>query len=242
MKKTLIYSLSLAIFLLVGCRDESLNPNKPWEPGVHGLGSFVKVTNPTYLANIAAKKTDAEKATEQYLSLKKDYADYFTKADQTNQKIDFKVRWVSLDNQLTVNKIDIFVEMQESYTDPDGNPKTVSLGKKVIKSISSVTGNRQWNNFSITPDEIYNLFKDATVKYDKVNAVKVFENPARPRPAGARLQAAKTGASADVIKVTWALTTTSGLVFSVWNEDSICLDPTPPSEANANCRLTLDVR
>jgi NAD(P)-dependent dehydrogenase (short-subunit alcohol dehydrogenase family) len=94
----------------------------------------------------------------------------------------------------------------------------------------------------VMPDEIYNLFKDATVKYDKVKDVKVFENPARPRPAGARLQAAKTGAAADVIKVTWALTTTSGLVFSVWNEDSICLDPTPPSEANANCRLTLDVR
>jgi len=242
MKKTLIYSLSLAVFLLVGCRDESLNPNKPWEPGVHALGSFVNVVSPTFLAAIAAKKTDAEKATEEYLSLKKDFANYFTRAGQSTQKIDFKIRWVSLDNQLTVNKIDIFVEMQESYTDPDGNPKVASLGNKVIKSISTVTANRQWNNFSITPDEIYALFKDATVKYDKVKDVKVFENPARPRPAGARLQGSATGAPSDRIKITWALTTTTGLVFKVWNEDSICLDPTPPSQANANCRLTLDVR
>ncbi|TAF99080.1 MAG: hypothetical protein EAZ44_10675 [Cytophagia bacterium] len=242
MKKTLIYSLSLAIFLLVGCRDESLNPNKAWEPGVHALGSFVKVTNLSFLANIAAKKTDAEKATEQYLSLKKDYADYFGRTDQANQKIDFKIRWVSLDNQLTVSKIDIFVEMQESYTDPDGNPKVASLGNKVVKSISTVAANRQWNTFSITPDEIYNLFKDATVKYNKTTDVKVFENPARPRPAGARLQGSRTGATADIIKVTWALTTSTGLVFKTWNEDSICNDPTPPSEANANCRLSLDVR
>lgn len=228
MKKVLIYSISLAVSLLVGCRDESLNPNKPWEPGVHGWGVFASIAEGKQ--GSGDKKNIADNAVN------------FPLTGQDNAKIDFKLRWVSLDNKLTVNKIDVYVEMIESYTDPDGNPKTASLGKKLVKTISPATGNRQWNAFSVAPNDIYTLFKDATVKYDKVTAVKVFENPARPRPAGARLAGAIKGAAADVFRLTWVLTTTDGLVFNVWNEDSICLDPTPVSEANANCRLNWTVK
>ena len=118
MKKILVYSLSLAIFLLVGCRDESLNPNKPYEPGVHGFGVFDGVAEAAK-ANIAAN------------------AKTFPLTGQDAAKIDFKIRWVSLDNQLTVSKIVVKVDMIESYTDPDGNPKTISLGSggKVVKII-----------------------------------------------------------------------------------------------------------
>ena len=150
---------------------------------------------------------------------------------------------------MTVSKIVVKVDMIESYTDSDGNPKTVSLGSggRIVKTIEAPAANRQWNMFSITPAEIYTLYKDATVKYDKVNAVKVFENSARPRPAGARLQgpqvvAGKTVANADAFVVTWELTTTDGSVFKVWNEESICLDPTPVSQANSNCRLNFSVK
>lgn len=230
MKKLFSITLSAAVMLLIGCRDESLNPNKPWEPGVHALGVFDGVAE-TGKANFAAN------------------AKNIAITNQDNSKVDLKIRWVSLDNILTVTKIVVKVDMIESYTDPDGNPKTVSLGNggKVIKTIDAPAANRQWNMFSITPAEVYNLYKDATVKYDKVNAVKVFENPARPRPAGARLQpaqvvAGKTVANADAFVVTWELTTTDGLVFKVWNEESICLDPTPVSQANSNCRLNFTVR
>ncbi|OIN58990.1 hypothetical protein [Arsenicibacter rosenii] len=235
MKKLFIYCLSAAISLLMSCRDESLDPNKAWEPGVHGFGVFDGISEGT--AGGTAKPNIAANAKN------------FPLTGQDAAKIDFKIRWVSLDNQLTVSKIALKVDMIESYTDPDGNPKTVSLGNggKVFKTIDAPTGNRQWNTFSLSPNEIYALFKDATVKYDKVNAVKVFENPARPRPAGARLQGAqvvngKTVANADAFVLTWELTTTSGLVFKVWNEDSICLDPTPVSQANANCRLNFTVK
>lgn len=225
MKKLVIYALSAAITLLMSCRDESLNPNKPYEPGVHGWGVFDGIAE-------AGKANTAANAIN------------FPLTGQDAAKIPLKIRWVSLDNKLTVSKIVIKVDMIESYTDPDGNPKTVSLGGggKVVKTIDSPAGNRQWNSFTITPAEIYNLYKDATVKYDKVNAVPVFNNPARPRPATARLQGAAPKAAADAFVVTWELTTSDGLVFKVWNEDSICLDPTPVSQANANCRLNFTVR
>ncbi|WP_097127644.1 hypothetical protein [Spirosoma fluviale] len=230
MKQLFLYSLTAAVMLLVGCQDESLNPNKPWEPAVHALGVFDGVAE-TGKANFATN------------------AKNFPLTGQDAAKIDFKIRWVSLDNKLAVSKIVVKVDMVESYTDPDGNPKTVSLGNggKVVKTIEAPAANRQWNAFSLSPAEIYALYKDATVKYDKVNAVKVFENPARPRPAGARLQGAqvvggKTVANADAFVVSWELTTTDGLVFKVWNEESICLDPTPVSQANSNCRLNFTVR
>lgn len=216
--------------LLVGCQDESLNPNKPWEPGVHALGVFDGVSE-VGKANFAAN------------------AKNFSLTGQDASKIDFKIRWVSLDNLLTVTKIVVKVDMIESYTDPDGNPKTVSLGNggKVAKTIEAPTANRQWNAFSLAPADIYAVYKDATVKYDKVNAVKVFENPTRPRPAGARLQGplvvdGKTIANADAFVVSWELTTSDGLVFKVWNEESICVDPTPVSQANSNCRLNFTVK
>lgn len=230
MKQLFTITLSVAVMLLVGCRDESLNPNKQWEPGVHALGVFSDVAEKDK-ANFAAN------------------AKTIPLTGQDASKIDFKIRWVSLDNKLTVNKIVVKIDMIESYTDPDGNPKTVSLGGggKVVKTIDTPTANRQWNNFSISPTEIYNLYKDATVKYDKLKDVKVFENPARPRPAGARLQGpqvvgGKTVANADAFVVTWELTTSDGLVFKIWNEDSICLDPTAVSQGNANCRLNFIVR
>lgn len=230
MKQLINFTLSAAIILLVGCRDESLNPNKPWESGVHALGVFDGVDE-VAKANFAAN------------------AKTFPLAGQDAAKIDFKIRWVTLDNVLTVSKIVVKIDMIESYTDPDGNPKTISLGSggKIVKTIDAPAANRQWNTFSISPTEVYNLYKDATVKYDKVNAVPVFANPARPRPAGARLQGpqvvgGKTVANADAFVITWELTTTDGSVFRVWNEDSICLDPTPVSQANSNCRLNFIVK
>ena len=228
MKKLFIYAFSAAISLLVGCRDESLSPNHPWESGVHALGVFDGIDE-------AAKANFATNAKT------------FPITGQDAAKIDFKIRWVTLDNVLTVSKIVIKVDMIESYTDADGNPKTASLGSRVAKTIDTPAANRQWNMFSLSPADVYTLFKDATVKYDKVTAVPVFANPARPRPAGARLQGpqivnGKTIANADAFVVTWELTTTDGLLFKVWNEESVCLDPTPVSQANSNCRLNFIVK
>lgn len=234
MKKLVIYCMSAAIALLMGCRDESLDPNKAWEPAVHGFGVFDGISEGT--AGGTAKPNIAANAVN------------FPVAGQSAAKIPFKIRWVSLDNKLTVSKITMKVDMIESYYDADGNPKTVSLGGggKVFKTIDAPTANRQWNSFTLSPDEVYTLFKDATVKYDKVNAVPVFNNPARPRPATARLRPSEVisgkTVNADAFVITWELTTTSGLVFKVWNEDSICLDPTPVSQANANCRLNFTVK
>jgi hypothetical protein len=218
MKKSVIYFMLLGLITLMSCRDESLNPVPTWNPAVHYFGVFDNGATTkngligNYGKNFPAANQDAPTAT-----------------------VPMKVRWVSLDNKLTVSKIDVYVEMIEYYQDADKNDKQVSLGNKVVKTISAPAGNRQWNSFNISATEVYNLFKDATVKYDKVNAVKVFDNPANPRPKGQWFNG-----SEDFV-VTWVLTTSEGKVFNKFNETSICGDVTSLSEASANCRLTFNV-
>ena len=210
--------------LLVGCQDEALNPNKPWESGVHGFGVFAAI----------AEGKDGSSYSSNYAK----YAVNFPLKAQDQAKIDFKLRWVSLDNKLTVNKLEVYVDMIEYYDDADGNPKSVSLGNggKLIKTVNPAATNRQWNTFSVSATELYTAYKDATVKYDKVNLVKVFANPANPRPTGQWFNGTE-----DFV-LTWRLYTSDGKVFKTWNSDSICGDPTPLSQAKANCQLVFDVK
>ena len=224
MKKLITYALSFGMVAVLGCRDESLNPVPGWDPGVHAYNAFADVTEPAKNASARANSLP--------------YAANFPKTaqDAATAKVNFKIRWVSLDNKLTVNKAEIYVEMLDYYTDADGNPKTASLGRKLVKTISPAAANRQYSTYSITPTEIYTLFKDATFKYDKVNAVPVFANPANPRPAG------KWFNGTEDFVITWKLYTEDGKVFTTWNPDSVCGDTTPFSDAAANCQLVFDVK
>lgn len=226
MKTKITYFLAFGLLALLSCRNESLNPIPTFDPGVHALGVFADIPEGAVGSSNKANFTN--------------YGKNFplTGQDAATAKVNFNIRWVSLDNKLTVNKVEIYVDFLESYTDPDGNPKTVSLGNggKLIKTIDPSLGNRVWNSFSIAPVDIYNLYKDATVKYDKVNDTKVFANPATPRPTG------KWFNKTDNFVMVWRLYTTDGQVFKVWEPSSVCADPTPVSQANSNCSLTWSAR
>ncbi len=234
MKKILTYAFSFGMVALLSCRDESLNPLPGWDPAVHAFGIFADVAEPKEGAG-ARTNTVAN-------------AVNFPLVNQNAAKMNFKLRWVSLDNKLTVSKIEVFLDMIESYNDLNGNPKTASLGGggKLLTTISPAAPNRQWSTFAITPDDIIKLFGTATVKYDGTNAVSVFNNPKRPRPAETRLAGAtridKLPVSADRFVLTWKLTTADGQVFSAWNPDSICADPTQYNQASANCTLVWRVQ
>ncbi|MEA5140854.1 hypothetical protein [Arcicella rigui] len=227
MKKLVTYLFVLGLLSVIyACRDESLNPVPQWEYAVHGFTVFDGIA---FNGNINSRPQKYES----------DYAVNFPASGQDNAKINFKTRWVSLDNKLTVNKIELYINFTEDYTDPDGNPKTADLGSgvgKLLATISNVQGNRVWNSYSVTPKQIYDLYKDATVKYDKVNAVKVFSNPSHPRPTGKWFDG-----NTDNFILTWRLYTTDGKVFKTWNQASVCADLTSVSEANSNCQLVWSV-
>ena len=228
MKRITTYVFLVGLLATIySCRDESLNPVPKWESAVNGFGVFDGIAFDGKV-NTRPQKYET------------DYAKNFPTKAQDKAKIDFKLRWVSLDNKLTVNKIEVYVNMTEDYEDPDGNPKTANLGggsPKLLQTLTTVAANRQWNTFSVTPLQVFNLFKDVTVKYDKVNAVKVFDRPKFPRPAGQRFNG-----DTDTFIISWRLYTTDGKVFKSWNQDSVCGDITSVSEANSNCQLSFGVK
>jgi hypothetical protein len=238
MKKILSLTIITSLLLAFSaCRDESLNPLPTFLPGVHAFTVFDGIA---FNGNLLSRPQPYERAN----------AKNFPKVSQNTAKVDFKTRWVSLDNKLTVNKIEIYVRMLESYNDPDGNPKVADLSEngkgKLITTISAPAANRQWNNFSISPQQIYDAYKNATVAYNKVTKVNVFSNPARPRPTDQWLRPAENATygavAADSFVVTWILYTADGQVFNTWNPDSVCADPTSVSEANSNCQLSFIVQ
>lgn len=227
MKRIVSYIfLASLLSIIYACKDESLNPVPQWDYAVSGFGVFDGIAFDGKVNNRPQKYESS-------------YAKNFPAKGQDNTKIDFKLRWVSLDNKLTVSKIELYVNFTEDYDDPDGNPKTADLGAgvgKLVATLPSVAANRQWNSFSITPKQIYDLYKDATVKYDKVNAVKVFSNPTHARPTGQWFDG-----NTDNFILSWRLYTTDGQVFKSWNQSSVCGDVTSVSEANSNCQLVWSV-
>jgi hypothetical protein len=219
--------LFISAFVIQSCRDESLNPVPKWESGLHAYTIFDGIA-------FDGKPLSRPQPYE------KNNAKNFPADGQDDPAVNvpFKIRWVSLDNKLTVAKIDVYIKMFESYVDPAGNPQKAELSGgtgKLLTSITAPTGNRQWNAFKVTPTQIYNLFKDATVKYDKVNATKVFENPKKARPKGQWFDG-KT----DEFQIFWKLTSTEGLVYESWGPN-LCGDPTAVSEANSNCTLNFTI-
>lgn len=232
MKKNTLLALSLLVLSLPAinaCRDESLNPLPQWEPGVHGYGVFV---TPTGGESRAANAVN------------------FPLATQATAKNDYKIRWVSLDQQLTVNKIEVYVDFRERFLNENKSQVAVSHGQKLLKTITP-GANRVWSNFSVTPAEIYDLFKAVKFKYDGTNEVNVFDNPLRTpasRFLGARKdpdpnvpEAKKLGVAADDFVLRWRLYTPDGKVFKSWSV-SVCTEIIAAGEANSNCELVWTVR
>lgn len=222
-----IISSLIVVGLSVSCRNEDLNPLVQWESGVHAYGVFEK---------------DSSRAANK--------VNFPTSNTQASSKIDFKIRWVSLDQALTVNKIEVYLDFREKFLNADKNEVLVSHGTKLMQTIEP-KGNRVWNNFIVTADQVYQAFKDAKYKYDGTNEVNVFANPLRiptnrflsdrKDPDTNIPENQKLPVGADSFVLTWRLYTTDGKVFKSWST-SVCTEITTAGQGNSNCQLTWTVK
>ncbi|MFZ4377669.1 MAG: hypothetical protein ACOYN9_15025, partial [Saprospiraceae bacterium] len=188
--KILLYSLAAALLLpFSSCKDESLNPVLAPETAVHGYA-----------------QTASGSATSFF------YKDMTT-------PINLELQWISIDKINTVTKMDIFVNFKESYVDAEGNPRVANHGIKKVKTLegSAVPANRAYAKFSISPNDVYTAFKDATFDYgDGKGKVSVFTNTfKKDRTSAVRFTAD------DAFRMTWAFTTADGRFFDSWS-DSVC--------------------
>jgi hypothetical protein len=153
-----------------------------------------------------------------------------------NVDIDMDLKWISIDNKLTVQKIEVYVLFDEAYVDSEGNPKVASHGGtegKLLTSFegSAVPANRTALNLSVTQNAVYDLYKTAKFDYDNGNGeVDVFTNPAKPQR-----NATQHFMWDDAITVRWEYTTEDGRVFKKWGP-SVCTE-----FPGANCQVGIAV-
>ncbi len=198
--KLIIYSAIVALLLPVySCRDESLYPIPEYETAVHGFARIKQGSATTFFFG------------------------------ENTGKIDMELQWVSIDQKNTVTKIEVFINFRESYLDQEGNPRVANHGTKKLLTIegSNVPANRTFTGFSVTAEQIYNLYRDAQFNYGDGNgSVPVFNNTFKPdRTPNSRFT------PDDTFTVTWAFTTADGRYFDSWS-DSVCSE-----FPGANCQI-----
>jgi|GEM_PF-637841 len=150
--------------------------------------------------------------------------------------IDLTLRWISIDNKASVNKIDVYVLFDEPYIDKDGNPAIASHGGAEGKLLRSwegdeVPGNREDVTFSLTQTDVYNLYQTATFDYDGTGpaaAISVFG----ATPNNAQRDATNRIVPGDAVTVRFEFTATDGRVFERWSP-SVCTE-----FPGSNCELS----
>ena len=206
MKQLKIYTLILAGLLafITSCKDDSIELVPKWESAVHGLGNFASGSSASFVYNQPA--TD----------------------------VDLELQWISIDGKASVNKIEVYVLVNESYVDAEGNEKVAMHGGekgKLYKSFEGggVPGNRTPVTFSLDQASLYTLYQDAQFNYGN-GTVSVFSNPDKPER-----NTTNRFIPDDAISARWEFTTTDGRVISKWGP-SVCTE-----FPGANCSVDFGV-
>lgn len=198
-KFLLYFAVAALLMPLSSCEDPDLNPYLEPETAVHGFAAF-STGSPTNF-----------------------------KLGDMAQAVKFDLQWISIDSKNTVTKMEVFITYTEDYIDLEKNPRVANHGTKRIVTIegSNVPANRKPANFSITPQQVYDLFKDAKFDYG-TGSVGVFS-------AAARTPTSRFTTNDD-FNITWAFTTADGRYFDSWS-NSVCLE-----FPGANCTRTWTVK
>lgn len=176
----------------ISCKDDSLQVLPEWETGVNTYATLQAGT-PTSFA-----------------------------AGDVTKTMNLNWRWISIDQLNTVTKVEFFVLFNEAYTDIDSNPAAARHGGsagKLWKTIeaSGLKGNREDIQFTVTQDDVYQLYKDNTYNYCGT-AVPVFANALKPQRT-----AAAPFLKGDTFTVKWTIYLADGRKIDSWSP-SVCTE------------------
>lgn len=233
LNKTFLTAATL-IGLAIGCKDESLSPYIPPNGAANGLGQFVSLSNAALLPS----------ATGFYDQSAIDANVFFDENNQANG-ITYKLQWLSYDNRVNISSIELYVEYNETYSDPDRNPLIAAHGGpskgpsypagKFWKSITP-TAQRTPVDITITPADMYTLFQGNTFDYDDdgtaenifsaaaaaitktdrtVSTKRFFSSRKITLPAG------DVTLAADQFRIRWRLIGDDGTGYGSWSA-SVC--------------------
>lgn len=203
----LLKAAGLGLSILVAteaCRDEDLNPYvEPEKGALHGFTRFAAGSSTSFIVGDEAIDIDVE------------------------------TYWANIGNTNTASKIDVYVLFNENYIDANGNPALARHGGtagRLVHTIegSELKGNKIFTPFSVTQDEIYALYDDATFDYEGSGTqISVWANPDKPD----RDTDVRPFISGDAFQLRWIITAADGRVFDSWSP-SVCTE-----FPGANCSL-----
>ncbi len=168
----------LTIGLLLGCRDESKNPTLEPEFGAYAKGQFLDATNaeiPTIFGAYSQTTVNGSIFWDK------------TNTNETTATTNVKgqVTWNAGKDAVVINKIEIYVQLIESYADKNNNVITKSHGPAATPTVPE---GKLWKTidagarlapaaFAITPSDVYSLYKGTLFDYKGTGtAVDIFEN------------------------------------------------------------------
>ncbi len=232
-KKIAAFSLLLGVVVMISCKDDSLSPNLTPEGNANGFGTFL-VSGKPQKDPFDLTKSQTQRLGTDFLTVKPGFA-----------SVPATISWSSFDKKVKVNKIELFVKLDEAYVDKDGN-KVVAMHGGEGKLLTTITpaGMYEANNFTIDPAKVYDLLKDSKFDYDDGKGeVNVFtSNPLRTatsrflgnRDVPFRNRVISIGG--DDIEITWKLYSEDGQLYRSWSP-SVCEE-----FVGANCRIVTRVR
>jgi hypothetical protein len=204
----LLKAAGLGLSILVAteaCRDEDLNPYiEPEKGALHGFSRFAAGSSTSFIVGDDAIDIDVE------------------------------TYWANIGGTNTASKIEVYALFNESYIDANGNPAVARHGGtagRLLRTIQGgdLKGNKVFTPFSVTQDELYALYDDATFDYEGTGtAVSVWANPDKPD----RDEAVRPFISGDAFQLRWIITAADGRVFDSWSP-SVCTE-----FPGANCSLS----
>lgn len=221
--KISIITLVLATTIFA-CRNEALSPYLVPESALHGFGQFV----------VGSTKIPTDDG-EVYSQSTVDKSVKFDVADLANAKVNFQVQAISVDKVKETDAIELYLSFNESWVDSQNNPRVQKHGGvsdlpnkpdgTLWKTLTGVQ-NRTPISISITPNDVYEMFKNAQYTYGTPNNIAVFSanNPNGDRSVNHFLKG-------DVFEIRWRIKSKDGLYYGTFSPN-VCADT-----KKANCYL-----
>ncbi len=150
----------------------------------------------------------------------------FVSENDASSLVNMELKWIDVNRVLTINKQELFITLREAYVDKNGNPATANHGTKSLK-VMDAKGNNEASAFTVSADDVYKLFATAIVDYGQ-GSVDVF---GASRPAGKRFD------KNNSFVLSWAFTSTEGLVYKWWSVSIVNIElysSQPSIQANAS--------
>ena len=133
----------------------------------------------------------------------------FKNLNDTGVSVKFKLKWIDVNRVVSIKTYSINIQYTRNYLDTNGNEQVADLGIVKLKVDLPAKENNVYDSFNITPNQVYELYKSATFKFDQKNLTNVF--------SGAKARNGSRFDLDDHFKLTWSFKDNNNNEYKWWS-------------------------